>query len=244
VLGGRFIGGEHLFADSRTWGAELNAYWRLGQQPRGRWDLIGGFRYLGQKDQLRWSQSATVLTPGTVAFLGQSAPPPDIVSLRDYLETNNHFFGAQVGVQGRWQTERWLFDVVSKIGLGCTDQSLEADGRTLLTDPTGTTLYQPGGLFVPAGRNGGQHRDQLSFISEVNLRLGYRLTPRWTAQLGYTFLFWGDVLRPAGQINPAVDPRTVPSNLAFDPAAPQPTFPLHSTDFWAQGLTLGMEFRY
>jgi hypothetical protein len=243
VLGGRYLGGIGIFGDSRTWGGEANLLLHLADTPQSRWDLVGGFRYLGQKDQWRSDQSSTVLAPGTVGFLGTSAPAPDIVSLRDYLETANNFYGAQLGVQGRLQSGPWSFDVATKVGLGTTQQHLEATGRTLLTNSAGLSLYQPGGLFVP-GWLSSMNRGELSFISEVNLRLGYRLGERWVASVGYTFLFWSDVVRPAHQINPAVDPRQVPTSLSFNPLTPAPPFTLHSADFWAQGLTVGLEFRY
>lgn len=243
VLGGRYLGGIGIFGDSRTWGGEVNLLFNLANAPESRWDLIGGFRYLGQKDQFRSDQSSTVLAPGTVGFAGRAAPGPDIVSLRDYLETNNSFYGGQVGVQGRFQSGPWNLDVVAKVGLGDNEQHLEALGRTLLTNSAGRTLYQSGGLFVPPGLSS-IDRGRLSFTSEVNLRVGYRITERWLASVGYTFLFWGDVIRPGAQINPAVDPRIVPTSLSFNPNISPAPFQLHSTDFWAQGMTVGLEYRY
>jgi hypothetical protein len=243
ALGGRYFGGIGIFGDSRTWGGEANLLLNVICAAQSRWELVGGFRYLGQKDQLRSDQSSTVLAPGTVGFAGQPAPVPDIVSLRDYLETTNNFYGGQLGIQGRMVTGPFTLDLGAKVGLGCTEEHLEALGRTLLTNPGGVTLYQAGGLFVPATVSS-MDRARVAFVSEVNLRLGYRITERWTASVGYTFLYWNDVIRPAGQINPAVDPRQLPTSLYFNPAASPAAFALHSTDFWAQGLTVGLEFRY
>jgi hypothetical protein len=242
-LGGRYLGGMGIFGDSRTWGAEANLLFNLTHGVQGRWDMVGGFRYLGQKDELRSDQSSIVLAPGSVGFAGRPAPAPDIVSVRDYLMTNNHFYGGQVGVQGSLQMSAWLFDAAAKVGLGDTTEHLDTTGRTLLTNSAGATLYRPGGLYVPTGP-AHLDRGRLAFISEVNLRVGYRITDRWVASVGYTFLYWGDVIRPAGQINPAVDPRQVPSSLSYNPAVPPTPVSMHSTDFWAQGLTFGLEYRY
>ena len=243
ALGGRYFGGIGIFGDSRTWGGEANLLLHVAESERSRWDLVGGFRYLGQKDQFRSDQSSTVLAPGTVGFLGKPAPAPDIVSVRDYLETHNNFYGGQVGIRGEWQPGCWRFDAGTMVGLGCTDEYIQGVGRTLLTNPSRVTLYQAGGLFVPPTLTS-LERGRLAFISEVNLRVGYRITERWTASIGYTFLYWGAVLRPAGQLNPAIDPRVVPTSLSFNPNVPAPPFELHSTDFWAQGLTFGLEWRY
>jgi len=242
-LGGKYIGGIGIFGDSRTWGAEANLLLHVAETPQSRWDLVGGFRYLGQKDQWRSDQSSTVLAPGTVGFAGKPAPAPDIVSLRDYLETHNNFYGGQVGVRGEWQPGRWRFDAGATVGIGGTDEYIQGVGRTLLTNPAHVTFYQAGGLYVPRTLDT-LERGRFAFISEVNLRAGYRIAERWTVSIGYTFLYWSDVIRPAGQINPFVDARTVPTSLSFNPNVPPVPFQLHSTDFWAQGLTFGLEWRY
>jgi hypothetical protein len=242
ALGGRYLGGVNLFGDSRTWGGELNLLFNAAITPQGRWDLVGGFRYLGQKDQLQLDDASTVLRAGSVAFAGTPAAAPNIVSQRDYLETDNSFYGGQLGVQGHWQSAVWVVDAGARAGLGITEQHLEAIGRTLLTGAGGGTQYQPGGLFVPPNLSQ-LDRARLGLVSEVNVRVGYRITERCVASVGYTFLFWSDVLRPAGQLGP-VDPRQVPSNLAFNPVAGAAAFQVHGSAFWAQGLTAGLEYRY
>ena len=243
ALGGRDLGGIDLFSDSRTWGGELNLLLNLTAAPQMRWDLVGGFRYLGQKDELRSDQSSTVLNPGTVGFGGRLPPHRTSSRCATHLQTNNNFYGGQIGAQGRLQAGPWAFDIGAKVGLGTNEEQLQGLGRTLLTTSTGATYYQPGGLFVPPNLTE-IDRCQLGFISEVNLRVGYKLTKRCLVSVGYTFLFWGNIIRPAEQINAAVDPRVVPSSLSFNPAVAPAPFQLHASDFWAQGLTVGLEYRY
>jgi hypothetical protein len=243
ALGGRYLGGIDLFSDSRTWGGELNALMNLVRANSLHCDLVVGFRYLGQKDEFRFDDSSTVLRPGTVGFGGSPAPAPDIVSVRDYLETESSFYGVQVGLQAHWEYGPWSCDGAIRAGLGTNQEHLVALGRTLLTNSAGVTLTEPGGLYVPANV-GTLDRRQLGCVAEANLRLGYRISEHWTASVGYTFLYWGDIIRPAGQINPPVDPRTVPSSLAYNPAVAAAPFQLHSTDYCAQGLTFGLEYRY
>jgi hypothetical protein len=242
ALGGRYIGGIGIFGDSRTWGGEANLLLNIADSAM-RWDLVGGFRYLGQKDEFRSDQSSTVLKPGTVGFGSAPAPPPDIVSLRDFLQTTNNFYGAQLGIQGLWQAGAWSVFVGGRVGLGINQEHLEATGRTLLTGSAGTSQYLFGGLFVPPNLSRAD-RSPIGYMTEVNFRLGYQITPQWIASIGYTFLYWGNVIRPEGQINPAIDPRNVPSSLSYNPAAPVPPFALHSTNYWAQGLTVGLEYHY
>jgi hypothetical protein len=243
ALGGRYLGGIGIFGDSRLWGGETNLLFNLTAVPTMRWDLVAGFRYLGQKDEFRSDQSSTVLTPGTVGFGGVPAPPPDIVSLRDLLQTTNQFYGGQFGVQGRLQNGALLLDLGARVGLGLNQEHLEATGRTLLTNSTGQTQYLFGGLFVPPNLSRAD-RSPIGYMSEVNVRLGYRFARNWIASVGYTFLYWGNIIRPEGQINPNIDPRNVPSSLSYNPSGPVPQFALGTTNFWAQGLTFGLEYRY
>ncbi len=248
---GSYLGGIDVFGDSRTWGGEINAVGLLGYFGKAKWDWLGGFRYLGQKDQLRFSQSSTVLTPGTVGFpepggTGAPAPAPDIVSWRDYYETHNNFYGGQVGARAEFRRGRWRLDVLGKIGLGSTVQDLHVSGHTLLTDSTGKTLSVPGGLYTQLSNIGAFSRTQFTMISEVGVGLGFQLTERWQARFGYSFLYWSDVARPGGQVNRNLDPRQIPSNLVFNPAAQanQPGRRFEGTDFWAQGLTFGLQFEF
>ncbi len=245
-LGGRYLGGIDIFADSRTWGGEANLRSLLFQGKRLRWELLGGFRYLGQKDQLRFSQSSTVLIPGSVGFDGAAAPAPNIISMRDYFETHNHFYGGQVGLNCQCRRGRLCLDVGGKVGLGSTRQEMEISGHTLMTDSTGFTLFRPGGLYVQPTNMGHFGRDRFSVVSELDLRLGFYLTTWLRLHLGYTLLCWSDVARPGNQINRVLDPRQVPTNLSFGGAPPgaQPDHRFASTNFWAQGVITGLEFKF
>jgi hypothetical protein len=66
------------------------------------------------------------------------------------------------------------------------------------------------------------------------------------AMVGYNFLYWSSVVRASDQVNRIVNPTQVPSSQAFGVAVgpAQPRSDLRSTDFWAQGLNFGLEFRY
>jgi hypothetical protein len=243
ALGGRYLGGVNLFSDSRTWGGELNLRFNLGRGTIGSLDLVSGFRYLGMKDELRSDNTSVVLAPGTVGFGGVPAPAPDIVSVRDFLVTWNNFYGGQVGFDGRIERGPWVLDAGARVGLGGNEEHLQAVGRSLLTDPAGVNKYLPGGLFVPQDQlNLG--RCQLGFMSEINLRLGYRLNEHWIVSAGYTYLYWGNLIRPGSQLSTAIDPRQVPTSLSYLSGFPAGTMQLHATEFWAQGLTFGLECRY
>jgi hypothetical protein len=64
--------------------------------------------------------------------------------------------------------------------------------------------------------------------------------------VGYDFLYWSDVARPGDQADPRIDPARVPAlggpgrtaGTTHTPSA------IQESDFWAQGLHVGAEFRY
>jgi hypothetical protein len=243
-LGGSYLGGIDIFGDSRTWGAEINALSRAAEGESWHVNLVYGFRNLGQKDQLRFSYSSTVLRTGTVGFDGDPAAAPNIVSYRDYFETTNFYYGGQIGADGRWQRGRFLADARAIIGLGATDQRQEIGAHTLHTDSTGFTKEIAGNLFASPDILGHHQQWHFAWTSELKLRVGVALAERLQLHVGYTFLYWNGVVRPGRQLTPQVDPRQVPSNLAYVGPNPPREAPFRVTDFWAHGLALGLAWNY
>lgn len=81
-------------------------------------------------------------------------------------------------------------------------------------------------------------------VPEVQLKIGYALTPRLRVTLGYDFLYYSNVLRPSEQID-----RNVPKGQTFRQASPvistiTPSHKFQTTDFFAHGFSLGMELRF
>src|SRR5262249_52479437 len=134
---GLALGGMDIFSDSRLWGAEVNAVGSLFRGQRSRADVLAGFRYLGQKEELRFSLSSTLLARDVGFFQGAPVPPPDILSYRDFVETNDQFYGGQIGIRADYHWGRWRVDAASKIGCGLTSDDVSITGHTLRTDPSG-----------------------------------------------------------------------------------------------------------
>jgi hypothetical protein len=132
------------------------------------------------------------------------------------------------------------------LAVGSAHESVNIFGNSsLITPATVTTL--PGGLLAVATNSGVQSHDEFTFIPTFEARLGFQVTHHLRAFVGYSFLYWFDVARPGDQIDRTVNPVLVPANLAFGSAPAVPARPfesVHKTDFWAQGVDFGMEFRY
>jgi hypothetical protein len=90
----------------------------------------------------------------------------------------------------------------------------------------------------------GQNR--FAVVPETGINFGYALTRHIRLTFGYTLLYWSSVFRAGDQIDRGVNPTElaalVGQGTLTGPARPNFTF--HNTDFWAQGLNFGLQFRY
>ena len=59
--------------------------------------------------------------------------------------------------------------------------------------------------------------------------------------VGYSFIYWSNVSRPGDQIDLNVSPSQFPP---YDETATMPAFVQHTTDFWAQGINVGLDYRF
>jgi hypothetical protein len=109
----------------------------------------------------------------------------------------------------------------------------------------GATLFQAG-LYALQSNSGRQERDKLAFIPEVGLNVGLQVTRHVKLSAGYSLLWVSTVARAGEQIDPVVNVSQFPLRSGIGPLVgpARPAFPFAGTDFWAQGLTLGLELSY
>ncbi|MFM9066824.1 MAG: BBP7 family outer membrane beta-barrel protein, partial [Planctomycetota bacterium] len=126
---------------------------------------------------------------------------------------------------------------------GNTRGTVMIDGKTTTVDGSITT--SSGGLLALDSNIGTFEQDQLSLVNEMGLNLGYQVAPAWRVIVGYTFIYWSRVLRAGQQIDREIDPNQIPpapNTAVISPA--RPAFQFNWTDFWAQGVTVGLEGRW
>ena len=230
---GTSTGDVRVSAGSRLVGAEANGLARGYDLPAGQVVLLAGFRYLALDEVLRIDDDTYNNVTGSS------------VSTSDHFRTRNQFYGGQVGARFNWQRGRFVGDATVKAGLGEVYQLVGISGSTTGTLPGFAPAALPVGTLALAPNVGDHTQTRTAFVPEATLRLGYQISPRVLAFVGYNFLYISSVVRPGRQIDPGLNPDFLPFTAPTGAtAALRPAFHFHTEDFWAQGITLGMAIRY
>lgn len=225
---------------SRLQGAELNGV--CGQcfcDGCLRLEALAGFRYLDLHEGLGIGEDLHVL-PG-VPGIGGTA-----LSLFDQFDAVNRFYGGQIGGRARYKSGPWDAEVYAKVALGDSHERVTINGSTTIVTPAGVATTLPGGLLALSSNSGRFSRDSFAVVPEVNLSVGYWINCSLRVYAGYTFLYWSDVARPGDQIDRVVNPQLLPVTGTAGPVTgpARPSFVFKETDFWAQGVHVGLEVRF
>jgi hypothetical protein len=130
-----------------------------------------------------------------------------------------------------------------------TRQTIDINGGQSELRANGQVVNSVGGLLALPSNIGTESRDRFAVVPEVGVSLGYSVTDRLRVSVGYNFLYWSSVVRPGDQINRNLDVLQIP-NFGIPAGAAVPTNPtqpvrqFNTTDFWAHGLTFGVEIRF
>jgi hypothetical protein len=205
-----------------------------------RLDALGGYRFLRFADRLAVREDLASINPASPVFI----VPGTQIQVGDAFGAKNEFNGFDMGLDARFDRGPWGVDLLAKVALGDNHQAVDIAGATTVVVPGTPPFTSSGGLLALATNSGHHSRNQFSAVPEVDLSVGYQITPRLRASIGYTFLYWSDVARAGDQVDLAVNPNLLP-NSSTPPTGPQrPAFDFQRTSLWAQGIDLGLEFRY
>lgn len=214
-----------VMSSHRFLGTEVNIRKKVRQADDYRVSLLCGFRYLSLDEGLGLEARSDALPVG----LGLSA------SFSDSFATRNRFYGGQVGIDLEAMRGRWVLNAQTKLGIGGMSQRVSISGTTITTDPISGTVATAGGLFTGQTNDGVHARSRFVFVPEVGVNLGYQLTDSLAATVGYTFLYASSIARSGDQVDRSV-------NLA--PPTTRPAFTFQASDFWIQGINVGVTLRY
>ena len=203
-------------------GAEANAVGNLFDRDGLRLNALVGYRYLQVHEGLT-AAAARPFAPGTVY---------------DEFVAHNRFHGGQLGLHADWSRGGGVGARTGTVGSGGTFVVVGADGAT-------DAGPLPGGLFTGPTNVGRWTRTAFAVVPEGTLKVGLRWGDAGRVYVGYNFLYLSDAVRPGDQLDRVVNPANVPAlggpGLGF-PDRPRPLFA--RSEFWAQGLVVGLEARY
>jgi hypothetical protein len=215
----------------------------LGGGPCSRLDLLVGFRYLDLDERLDLAE-AFARTPDSNPGVGVPAVSGVVT---DQFHTQNRFYGGQVGFDWEARFGRWFTDVKGKLAIGAMHSSVTIAGAQQVTFADGSRQTFPGGLLALPGNIGTFSDTKFALVPEATVALGYHVTPRLRATVGYNLLYVSHVLRPGDQIDPGLDVTRIP-NFPVPGATPLPVVrpapTLRGSDYWVQGITLGLQYTW
>jgi hypothetical protein len=229
------------------YGAEAN--WIINAYRINGWtfDYFAGARYLYLNDNLSLIQSITALPggAGAIPFNGVFQPAGANFLLYDSFTATNRFYGGQIGARVNWTACGWELGAVMKLGVGATTHSVVIDGTSTLS-VSGTTTTVPGGTLAQLSNIGQHNSTDASVVPELDITVSYQFTSWFRIFVGYNLLYWTNVERAGNQIDRRIDATQVPTSPTFVPGAvgTNPVFPNTRSDFWAQGLNVGFEFKF
>ena len=207
---------------------------------------LGGFRYLNLTEAFSLNMHITGL-PNTL-YAGQSG------WLADNFKTENEFFGGTLGIRGRYSYGPVWAQATTTLGIGLSHESEAISGGFQDYNVPGVTgapgvvnglipvKEGPNGVFAQPSNEGHRSTNKFAIVPEVDLKLGYDITPAVQLTVGYNFIYYSSVLRPTDQID-----RSFSKGLPFgqDPTSTNgPVAKMQTTDFYAQGLTVGVGFKF
>jgi hypothetical protein len=238
-----------IFASTSTQfgGWELNGMRNLVRNANLEFNVLAGFREVILRESLYVDSNIQQLQPNVLSFAGQSVNVGDQIYTTDGFRARTNFYGPQIGGKLSWTSNRFGVDLVGKIALGVSHESVSIDGWTSLYPAANNSITSiPGGLLAQSTNIGAYGRNVFAVAPEANLNLHYDLAPWARVNLGYTFMYLSRAVRPGLVVDRAVDPGLVPSSGAFGSGTVtgSPAFYFHDGGYWAQGLNLGLTLRF
>jgi hypothetical protein len=222
---------------TRAQGAEANALMNLLDDKGVKLNALVGYRFLQVNegvtvDQLRYTAS-------------------NFGPIYDQFDGHNRFNGGQLGLHADLSHNLLFCELTGKIAFGQTFEVVKIDGSTTLHTPVlGGLVSQSylGGVYALPSNIGRYTRSAFAVVPEGIFKIGLKFSDVGRFYVGYNFLYLSDLMRPGEQIDHTLNPAQIP---ALNPAGagsfalgdrPRPL--LSHTDFWMQGLLIGLETRY
>jgi hypothetical protein len=205
-----------------------------------RVDCLAGWRYNRLSESIVISDSKTVLSTDGDLAIGT------MITEFDKFSATNSFNGAAIGTSASMCRGCWWVETRAVLALGDNRTRVNVSGQATSTTPSagGTSVVTttPAGLLAQPSNIGNHTADIFAIVPEFGASLGWDITCRLRATIGYSLIYWNKVMRPGDQIDLHINPSQIAPGGLVGVAAPR--FPAVTSDFWAQGLNVGLAYRF
>jgi hypothetical protein len=233
---GRYQGWVNVRAKTEFHALEILLRRPFYQECDHRMDVLVGYRYNKLGDELSISDHRMRTSSGD-----PYEPMGTQIDQFDWFDTDNTFHGFELGFVNEVRYNRWSMELLTKLALGSTRSKVVIDGHTTMVYNS-TPTVTPAGLLTQATNMGQYQHDSFTVIPELGLTLGYDLTSRLRFTVGYSLIYWSKIVRAGDQIDYNVNIPLV--NGQRPDGAQQPACLFKTTDFWAQGMNFGFDYRF
>lgn len=197
-------------------------------------DFTAGYRFMRLDDSLTIREDlVSTDTTNLGSFIVQ-----------DRFVTRNVFNGGEVGTILGGRSGRWSYELLGRVAVGSTRSQVAIDGFTDITPPGGGTTRSRGGLLGQRTNIGEYQRDALAVIPELGATVGWQINGVWRITCGYTFIYWSNVVRAGQQIDPDLNTNLLPPEADPFTGNLRPRFVFNDTDFFVQGINVGLDARW
>ena len=138
-------------------------------------------------------------------------------------------------------------DLTARLSLGANQQSIGIAGTSgSRVAPDAPFVTVPGGVFAQPTNIGSRSARRFSVVPEMSANVNYSPFDWLKLRVGYQYLYWTGVLRPGNQIDRSVNDTLIPTSQFFGPTGTEtrPARQVNATDFYAHGVTFGIELTY
>jgi hypothetical protein len=224
---------------TRVQGWEVNTVANVVNEKHVKIHAIAGWRYFQVHEGLRIEQTQF-----------RYADMPGVTRTADQFDAHNRFHGGQLGLHADFRRGLVFCEMTAKIAFGQNYEVVKNEGMThLLTPGAGVAnmrSFGGSGLYVQPSNFGRTANGVFAVVPEGLVKFGLRLGDSGRLYVGYNFIYLSDAVRPGDQIDRTLNPAQIPLLTGTGPVfnADRPARIVNRSDFWAQGLVIGLETRY
>ncbi len=221
----------------RVQGWEVNSVANVLNEKHIKLNALIGWRYFQVHEGLRLEQAQ-------YRYTGAGG----VIRTADQFDAHNRFHGGQLGLHADMRRGIVFCEMTAKVAFGQTYEVVKNEGMTLFQPNIGgpvTQQFGGSGLYVQPSSLGRTANGVFAVVPEGTFKFGFRLGDSGRVYVGYSFIYLSDAVRPGDQIDRTLNPAQIPLVNGTGPiAGDRPSRLFNRSDFWAQGLIIGLETRY